>query len=210
MDEVKKTIETYNKIADYYCPKTRQEKFLKWEEDFIKRQLDYIGKKKALILDIGCGDGRHCKLFEKNGARAIGIDLSDSMIEQARRYYPEGDFRKMDMRHLAFTENHFDGIWSSGSIYHVTKNEIGTVFKGFGGVLKDKGIFALSFKLGSGEGMEANPKSYGGSPRYFAYYSREEMLMIAEGFGFEEIDSCLYPEEIFGDNLQQMWFRLNK
>jgi ubiquinone/menaquinone biosynthesis C-methylase UbiE len=210
MDEVEKTIATYDKIASSYCPKTRLNKYLKWEEKYIKRQQAFINIKNPLVLDVGCGDGRHCLLFKKNGARAIGIDLSGQMIAEARKYFPEGDFREMDMRRLDFNDSMFDGIWASGSIYHVSKNDLLKVLREFRRVLKNNAVLAISFKLGEGEGLEANPKSYGGSPRYFAYYSKEEMILKLHEYGFNEIESCLYPEKIFGDNIVQIWLRLTK
>ena len=207
MDVVQQTIQTYDRIAPDYCKKTRQSKFLEWEEGYIKKLLAFISKLDPLILDVGCGDGRHTILIEKNGGRAIGIDLSKNMLEEAKSLYSNGDFRKMDMRKLLFDDNSFDGIWTSGSIYHVTKSEARKVIREFRRVLKMNGVVAVSFKLGHGEGMEANPKSYSGSPRYFAYYTRDGMREIFGSFGFEELESCTYPEEIFGDNLQQMWFQ---
>ena len=107
MDVVEQTIKTYDKIAAKYCKKTRQVKFLKWEEKYIKKFLSYISKSVPLILDVGCGDGRHCVLIEKHSGKAIGIDLSSSMLEEAKKYYPKGDFRLMDMRELSFKEGFF-------------------------------------------------------------------------------------------------------
>ena len=208
MDVVQQTIESYDKIASEYCRKTRQSKFLDWEEIYIKMLLSYISKTIPLILDVGCGDGRHCLLIEKNGGKAIGIDLSKRMLEEAKAYYPNGDFQEMDMRRLLFDDDLFNGIWASGCIYHVTKSDARKVIKEFRRVLKIKGVVGLNFKLGKGERLENNPKSYGGSPRYFAYYAKQEIEDLLKGIGFEELKSCLYPEEIFGDNIQQMWFRL--
>ena len=171
MDEVSQTIQTYDKIAVDYCKKTRQHKYPNWEENYIKTLLDFIPIPEPLILDVGCGDGRHCFLIDKNGGKSIGIDLSQTMVEVAKKHYPKGDFRKMDMRNLDFPDDSFHGIWSSGSIYQV-------------------------------------PKSYSGSPRYFAYYEEWEMRDISVTYGFEALDSVSYPEEIFGDKIQQMWFKL--
>jgi len=207
MDITQQTIQTYDKIAPDYCKKTRQSKFLDWEETYIKKLMSFIAKSDPLILDVGCGDGRHSILIDSNGGRAIGIDLSKNMLGEARTLYPKGDFREADMRNLPFDDDFFDGVWSSGSIYHVTKSDAKKVIKEFRRVLKPAGAVAISFKLGQGEGTEANPKSYSGSPRYFAYYTKEEMKDIFESFGFEELESCIYPEEIFGDNNQQIWFR---
>ncbi len=207
MDTVQQTIQTYDRIAPDYCKKTRQSKVLEWEQSYIKKLLSFISNSDPLILDVGCGDGRHSILIDRNGGRAIGIDLSKNMLKEARSLYPDGDFHEMDMRRLSFDDNFFDGIWSSGSIYHVTKSEAGKVIREFRRVLKIDGVVTVNFKLGSGEGMEANPKSYSGFQRYFAYYTRDEMIDIFGSFGFEELESCTYPEEIFGDNIQQMWFR---
>ena len=207
MDVTRQTIQTYDEIAPDYCRKTRQPKFLDWEETYIKKLMSYIARPNPLILDVGCGDGRHSNIIVGNSGRAVGIDLSKSMLVEARALYPTGDFREADMRDLPFDDSLFDGIWSSGSIYHVTKSDVKKVIKEFRRVLGPQGVVAISFKLGQGEGIEANPKSYSGSPRYFAYYTKDEMKGLFSSLGFEELDSCIYPEEIFGDNNQQMWFR---
>ena len=46
------------------------------------------------LLDIGCGDGRHIKavLARRAGITAIGIDLLDDRIEQARKSVPDATF----------------------------------------------------------------------------------------------------------------------
>lgn len=209
-DIVRQTVETYDKIASAYCRKTRLRKYLDWEEKYIKKLIFLTGASRPLVLDVGCGDGRHCRLIDKNGGQAIGVDLSQGMINESIDFYPKGKFQLMDMRHLNFDGDYFDGIWSSGSIYHVRKSEVGQVFGELERILKPGGILSISYKLGSGEGLEANPKSYGGSPRYFAYYSKPEMNDLLYQYGFSEIESCLYPEEIFGDNIQQVWLRLRQ
>jgi len=207
MDIIKQTIETYDKIASSYCLKTRQKKYLDWEEMYIKKLLGYVDSQTPDILDVGCGDGRHCLLIDKHGGQATGIDLSENMINEAKGYYPEGQFRQMNMLELEYEDNSFDGIWSSGSIYHVAKEHVRQVFSEFRRVLKYNGVIALSYKLGGGEGMESNPKSYGGSPRYFAYYSKGEMDGILQSCGFTELEARMYPEEIFGDDIIQTWLR---
>lgn len=206
MDIVYETIKTYDSIAPNYCRKTRIQEVLDWEEGYIKKLVSFTSKSEPLFLDVGCGDGRHCIMIEKNGAKAIGIDLSEGMLKEAKAYYPDGDFRKMDMRDLLFDDDSFDAIWTSGCIYHVRKSEVRKVISEFRRVLKSDGVLGLNFKLGDGEGLESNPKSYSGHPRYFAYYSKEEMEGLFREFGFEEIESCTFPEEIFGDDILQMWF----
>ncbi len=203
---VTRTTRTYDTIASEYCRKTRQQKFLKWETVYVERLLSSIKQPAPRVLDVGCGDGRHCRIIEELSGSAVGIDLSWSMIGEARTYYPRGHYCIMDMCALAFRSNCFDGIWASGSIYHVPKRAVGQVVQGFKRVLKRQGVIAVSFKLGRGEGLEDNPRSYRGSPRYFAYYTDDEMATIFSRAGFSTIASCVYPEDVYGDGIQQMWF----
>jgi len=59
------------------------------------------------VLDAGCGTGYLSRLLSKKGARVVGIDLSEKMIEVARRLaIPEygGDFRVEDCSKIESVE----------------------------------------------------------------------------------------------------------
>ena len=45
------------------------------------------------VVDLGCGTGEHVAFFAQEGARALGIDSSPSMIEKARSHEKEGSAR---------------------------------------------------------------------------------------------------------------------
>ena len=45
------------------------------------------------ILDIGCGTGHHVAKFEEQKLSAMGIDISESMIDQAKQNYPGYSFK---------------------------------------------------------------------------------------------------------------------
>lgn len=49
-----------------------------------------VGK---LALDIGCGSGRSTRLLGKLGFDAVGADIAEEMIRQARAIDPAGDYR---------------------------------------------------------------------------------------------------------------------
>ncbi|MEK9148876.1 MAG: class I SAM-dependent methyltransferase, partial [Candidatus Desantisbacteria bacterium] len=40
---------------------------------------------KALVLDSGCGNGRHTLFFAKNGFTAHGVDISNKSLGMARK-----------------------------------------------------------------------------------------------------------------------------
>lgn len=44
-------------------------------------------------LDLGCGEGRFCRLLQDQGIATVGIDPTAALIEHARRLDPGGDYR---------------------------------------------------------------------------------------------------------------------
>lgn len=77
------------------------------EVDFFESEVDF--NKKLRILDIGCGTGRHSLELSRRGYNVVGIDLSPSMIEKARKTAKEEklntDFRIADARDFNFGES---------------------------------------------------------------------------------------------------------
>jgi SAM-dependent methyltransferase len=44
-------------------------------------------------LDFGCGAGRSTRFLRNLGFRVLGIDISEPMLQEARRLDPQGDYR---------------------------------------------------------------------------------------------------------------------
>jgi SAM-dependent methyltransferase len=97
-----------------------------WEEAFDRRYLDFYGNLLPLrpaeddaafidralalspgsaILDLGCGFGRHAVPLARRGYRLTGVDLSETMLAEARglaqRAGVDVDWQRRDMRDLA-------------------------------------------------------------------------------------------------------------
>lgn len=77
------------------------------EVDFIETEINY--NKRAIILDIGCGTGRHSLELAKRGYTVTGIDLSSSMIKKAKELAQKKnlkiDFQIRDARDFNFSES---------------------------------------------------------------------------------------------------------
>ena len=57
----------------------------------------------ARVLDVGCGPGRHSHELARRGIEVVGIDVSETFVELARRDAPEGAaFVHGDARTMAF------------------------------------------------------------------------------------------------------------
>ncbi len=74
------------------------------------------------LLDAGCGTGEHTLLAARNGAHALGIDVSPLAIESARRKSAERNidarFQVFDALRLDTYDATFDTVIDSG-LFHV-------------------------------------------------------------------------------------------
>lgn len=59
----------------------------------ILETLAQSGIRDGLIVDLGCGSGLSALEFTRAGYKVLGIDISDAMIEIARRRAPAAEFR---------------------------------------------------------------------------------------------------------------------
>ncbi|MEY3470868.1 MAG: hypothetical protein RLZZ223_218 [Candidatus Parcubacteria bacterium] len=184
IDVVKKTIETYEQMADLY-----NSLYPDVNKDNIDFFIDKLNGDK--ILDIGCGSGRDAEYFVSKGLDVTGIDLSNRFIEISKAKVPNAQFIKMDMRNINFPVNSFDGIWLMASLLHIPKLEIKNTVIKFREVLKTNGIVYISVKLGEGERFVKKDR-YKGLEKFFAFYTESEIADLLENCGFEIIKLSLY------------------
>src|SRR6267142_893086 len=63
-------------------------------------------------LDVGCGEGRFCRMLKAAGVQATGVDPTRPLIELARQRDPSGDYRLGRAEGLEFAEANFDLVVS--------------------------------------------------------------------------------------------------
>ena len=59
-------------------------------------------------LDVGCGEGRFCRMLAASGVKTAGIDPAPSLIGRARLLDPQGDYREAKAEALPFEDESFD------------------------------------------------------------------------------------------------------
>ncbi|MEZ5013109.1 MAG: class I SAM-dependent methyltransferase [Chitinophagales bacterium] len=115
---------------------------------FLGPLISYLHPKQgALLLDIGCGKGRHAGYLASKGFEVTGIDISFSMIRAARKMYPSGpDFYRHDMRR-AFRIRYFDCVFFFFTTfgYFDTKKEDMQTLRAAVSALRPGGILVLDF-----------------------------------------------------------------
>ncbi|TFG94808.1 class I SAM-dependent methyltransferase, partial [Candidatus Thorarchaeota archaeon] len=56
-------------------------------------------------LDFGCGSGRSTRFLQQLGFSTVGIDISAEMVQRARAFDPEGDYRVIEEGDFSKLEN---------------------------------------------------------------------------------------------------------
>jgi len=190
IQEVQITADSYDQIAPYVVHLTgRQREGRRISQTWVDRFLDAFPIPGFPILDLGCGDGRDLELFRSRGVQGIGMDVSRTMLQYARRRQPYVSLVRMDMMSWGWKPRSFGGVWASGVIYHVPRDSLGEVVECIRKTLVPGGVFYFNYLVGSGEGMDQPSSSSGGYPRFFAYYQRLEIKRILKGFHFLSCES---------------------
>jgi SAM-dependent methyltransferase len=70
-------------------------------------------------LDVGCGEGRFCRLMRQAGIEAVGIDPTTALIEEARRRDPAGRYEVGRAEELPFASGRFDLVVSYLSLIDI-------------------------------------------------------------------------------------------
>ena len=70
------------------------------------------------VLDVGTGPGLVAAVAAKRGANPIGLDFSETMLTEARRVYPDIEFRAGSGEALPFGDNAFDVVVGNFVLHH--------------------------------------------------------------------------------------------
>ena len=139
--------ETYSKYYNLlYKDKNYQEEY-NYIHDLIKKHGN-TGNKN--ILDIGCGTGKHLNLFKKDGYIVSGVDMSENMICEARKYL-EQEEGLLCFKASEFTfEKKFNVIISLFHVmsYQTENTELEKVFQNVSDHLVEGGLFVFDFWYG--------------------------------------------------------------
>ena len=111
--------------AEYYPPTA-----CRYYDRAVRDMLGWLGAgPDDLILDAGCGPGRHSIRAAQAGCRVQAIDISDAAIAEARRRAAKVGladrirFEQADLTQLPFEDGSFEHIFSWGVVIHIPAAE---------------------------------------------------------------------------------------
>ncbi len=94
------------------------------------------------MLDVGCGEGRFCRLLGARGVRTTGIDPTERLIAAARLRHPDGTYLVGRAESLPFGDEAFDLVVSYLSLVDI--EEIGSAIAEMMRVLRRGGTLLVA------------------------------------------------------------------
>nr|WP_166640188.1 class I SAM-dependent methyltransferase [Amycolatopsis sp. SID8362] len=145
------------------------------------------------VLDLGCGAGVPCTAVLAERHDVVGVDLSATQLELARRNVPGGRFEKGDMTTVSFPDGSFDAVTAFYSVLHVPREEQGALFARIAGWLRPGGWFLAALGCSEANGVEAD---WLGTPMFFSSYAPAVNRRSLEAAGFTlEVDEPVTMQE---------------
>lgn len=181
LDNISAVIQKYNEVADQYAKKIANLLPKKRLDNFINKL-----SKSPKVLEIGSAAGRDTKYLYENGVDVVGIDLSENLVQIAKKSHPQITFQVCDMRKLPFKNSYFDGVWANAVFHHLDKSEMESTLQEWSRVLKDDGIIQLSTKMGEGNWQGKDSLSVG-QEREFTLLMPEELESMFKKINFKKI-----------------------
>jgi ubiquinone/menaquinone biosynthesis C-methylase UbiE len=91
-----------------------------WAEELADAMAAVNALRPARTLDIACGTGY---LTRHLGGEVVGLDQSESMLDEARRRIPDGELVQGDALSLPFADGSFDRIFTSYFYCHLVEEQ---------------------------------------------------------------------------------------
>ena len=151
----------------------------------------------SAVLDVGCGAGVPIAKSLAARYRVTGVDVSQEMVDLARRNVPAGDFICADIMTIPLPPSSFDAVVAFYSVFHLPRAEHLHLFRRIHRWLKPGGLLLCTLSHHSEEGY--TEEGFFGVTMYWSNYSLEEYIEMLTGVGFvlPEIQStgCGYAHE---------------
>lgn len=194
---------SYDTVAELYAADYFDELSRKpFDRELLTRFAGLVPR-SGRVCDIGCGPGQIARFLAELGLDAMGVDVSQGMIDTARRLNPGLVFERGDMLHLEFPDSSFAGITAFYSLIHIDRTRISDALAELFRILGEGGHLLISFHAGQGEAHVDHYYSHGkqDGPRialHVTFFGLEEMQRGIESAGFlieERLDREPYEFE---------------
>jgi SAM-dependent methyltransferase len=173
-----------------------------WESNDFNRSNGIIEHERAIAfvknrgnaLDVGCGcTGRFIDLLLNNGFYPEGVDISENMIELAKKRHREINFYLQDIGSWNASKK-YDFITAWDSIWHIPLNQQENVLTKLVSSLNTNGVFIFSF--GGTDEQGDHKDNFMGPEVYYSTLGINGFLklLISLGCFCRHLEYSQYPE----------------
>ncbi len=138
------------------------------------------------VCDLGCGPGHVAAYLAQRDVDVFGADLSSGQVEQARRLFPDLEFRVSDMLALDLADASLAGITALYSIVHFTPDQVERAIAEMHRVLAPGGRLMLSFHIGT-ESIAVDEFLDHRVSIDFMFFSVEQVIGCVRAAGFQDV-----------------------
>lgn len=176
-DQIK---QIYDNMGESYTTKAEKN----WEnKDKIDKFLNLIEGEN--ILDIGCGTGELLSYCSNQGFKVTGIDISKEMLKVALAKVNNAMLHEMSVYDLNQLQDKYDGVLATYLFVHIPKDKINDVIKSMYNLLKDDGIFFITFTYA----QKTN--------EFMVNYTLDEITKLLTSNNFEVLETSEINEALY-------------
>ena len=177
-EEQLNTIHAYDKSAEQFVASIAKLTNYNHTYDFLIEKLNT----GDTILDLACGPAQISKyITDKISVNVVGVDLSEKMLEQAKKNVPNGNFYKHTLQDFQSIKK-FDSVIIGFGIPYLDKIQTYECLRNAISLIKSGKYLYISFMQGNKSGYEKT--SFGGDNQFFIYYhDKSRMRKLIRGCG---------------------------
>ncbi|ARE41008.1 Methyltransferase [Rhodovulum sp. P5] len=135
-------------------------------------------------LDLGCGPGWGAAAMREAGLVVTAMDASPEMADVARDRY--GLTVTVATFDALTAKDAFDGIWAHYSLLHAPRTALPRHLSAIRNALRPGGLFAVTMKLGEGEGRDL-------LGRFYTYVSVSDQRGLVTQAGLTVLSEEVFP-----------------
>lgn len=204
MNRYEETFHSWNSVASLY-----EEYFmdLSLYDTSYKKLIQLISRSKPSIFEIGCGPANISKkLLElKSDIMISGIDVSENMVELARKNIPSGEFYVKDCRQLKQSIDTYNAVVAGFVIPYLSEEETLLLIQNVHKILHENGLFYLSYV--PGKSSDSGFVTGSNNQRMYFYYHPKNLILrylIENQFSIEHEEEVKYIKRDQSAELHQI------